>query len=172
MQTYITHTAAGEVTGYYHDAVHGARRLPGDDGLNPDAQIPLDALEITADQYRDLIDHVGLRRVSVVDGVVAVVVVTPPGPTPEQVQRRLTNHIQHRLDAWAQERGYDSILSAATYATSSVPKFAAEGQAAVAGRDATWAAAAALLAEVKADTRAVPTTAVLDAVLPALRWPS
>lgn len=79
--------------------------------------------------------------------------------------------IQRRLDAFAQTRGYDNILSACTYATSAVPQFATEGQCAVALRDATWAAAAQVLAEVQAATRTPPTQAELLAELPALAWP-
>jgi hypothetical protein len=80
--------------------------------------------------------------------------------------------IQHRLDAFAQTRGYDSILSACTYATSAVPRFAAEGQCAVASRDGTWAVAAQIFAEVQAGTRTAPTEAELLAELPVLVWPA
>ncbi len=42
----------------------------------------------------------------------------PPPPTPEEQQAAFTAAIQQRLDAFAQTRGYDSILSAASYAAS------------------------------------------------------
>lgn len=38
-----------------------------------------------------------------------------------------TEFIQLHLDSFANTRGYDSIMVARTYVTSSVPKFAAEG---------------------------------------------
>src|SRR5689334_17873088 len=60
-------------------------------------------------------------------------------PTPSLAELRdvIVTTVQRRLDAFAQSRGYDSILSAATYAASSVPQFQAEGQRAVALRDRT-----------------------------------
>ena len=80
---------------------------------------------------------------------------------------------QQRLDTFARTRGYDGILSACTYATSTVSKFAAEGQAAVNMRDATWARLYALLDEVQAGTRPVPAGfADIEPELPALEWPA
>jgi hypothetical protein len=79
--------------------------------------------------------------------------------------------IQKRLDDFARTRNYDGLLSAATYATSAVPKFKTEGQYAVAARDATWAKGYEILAAVEAGTRAAPTLDELAAELPALAWP-
>lgn len=96
----------------------------------------------------------------------------PEPPTPEQLQRNFTAAIQQRLDTFAQTRNYDSILSACTYATSTVAKFKTEGQACVNLRDATWAAAYAILAAVQAGKRPMPTSlADIEADLPALEWP-
>lgn len=79
---------------------------------------------------------------------------------------------QQRLDTFAQSRGYDSILSACTYASSSVVKFATEGQYCVDARDGTWAALLTVLAEVQAGTRPKPSGyAAIEAELPALVWP-
>lgn len=89
-----------------------------------------------------------------------------------RLQAAFTAAIQARLDDFARTRSYDGILSACTYATSGVPKFAAEGQCCVAGRDATWAAAYALLAAVEAGTSPMPTMDAVLAVLPVLAWPA
>jgi hypothetical protein len=78
---------------------------------------------------------------------------------------------QQRLDAFAQTRNYDGILSACTYATSTVPKFKTEGQYCVEARDATWATLYAILAEVQAGTRPVPSSfADIESELPVLAW--
>jgi len=102
--------------------------------------------------------------------------VTPPEPqppTPEQTIRTFTDAIQFRLDSFARTRSYDGILSAATYATSTVPKFAAEGQYAVQARDATWYEAYRILAEVQMGTRPMPTKPEdIFPELPALVWPN
>lgn len=95
----------------------------------------------------------------------------PQPPTPEQVLAEYTSAIQSRLDTFAQTRGYDGILSACTYATSSVPKFAAEGQYCVDARDATWASAYEILNDVTAGNRLAPSLDDLFAELPALGWP-
>lgn len=96
----------------------------------------------------------------------------PHVPTPEEVAAGFIGAIQLRLDTFARGRHYDSILSACTYATSTVPKFQAEGQACVNLRDATWAAAYAILEQVHAGQRPVPDDlADIEGDLPALEWP-
>lgn len=99
--------------------------------------------------------------------------------TEEELQRRvhgLTTQIvqatQERLDTFARTRNYDGILSACTYATSNVPKFSREGQAAVNLRDATWAALYQILEDVQTGKRNAPMGFQdIEADLPALEWP-
>ena len=95
----------------------------------------------------------------------------PEPPTPGQIIAQCTGAVQQHLDTFARTRNYDGILSAATYATSQVPKFKAEGQYAVEARDATWAKCYEVLAAVEAGSRPIPTPDELIAELPALVWP-
>lgn len=99
------------------------------------------------------------------DGILAL-------PDPPSLQDRVVTATQKRLDDFARTRNYDGILSACTYATSTVAKFAAEGLYAVQARDATWAALYALLAEVQAGQRPVPDGFEdVAPLLPPLEWP-
>lgn len=90
-----------------------------------------------------------------------------------QIQQEIIAATQHRLDAFAQTRGYDGILSACTYATSTITKFRVEGQYCVDARDATWATLYTIMAAVEAGTRPMPSCyADVEPSLPALAWPA
>ena len=91
----------------------------------------------------------------------------------QALQAGIVQATQQRLDDFARTRNYDGILSLCTYATSSVPKFAAEGQYGVEARDATWAKLYAVLAEVEGGTRPMPSGySDIEGELPALVWPT
>ncbi len=90
----------------------------------------------------------------------------------QALQQSIVDATQERLDSFARTRNYDNILSACTYATSNIPKFAAEGQIAVNLRDATWAALYQILEEVQAGQREAPTGfSDIEPLLPPLEWP-
>lgn len=91
----------------------------------------------------------------------------------QSLVRSITDATQKRLDDFARTRNYDGILSACTYASSTVPMFAAEGQCAVNVRDATWAALYAIMAEVQAGARPMPAGFLdVEPDLPTMTWPS
>ena len=89
------------------------------------------------------------------------------------LQESVIHATQLRLDNFAKTRNYDGILSACTYATSSIANFQTEGQYAVNARDSTWAALYAIMGEVQAGTRPMPAGfADIEADLPVLAWPA
>ena len=83
-----------------------------------------------------------------------------------------TTAVQQHLDDFAKTRGYDSILSACTYATSNIPKFKAEGQYCVDARDAAWSYCYTAMGEIQSGTKPMyGGTQELRDALPALAWP-
>lgn len=111
--------------------------------------------------------------VPITDAELAAIRAEQSAPTPQQIEDLFTENIQRRLDDFARTRNYDNILSACTYATSTVVKFKTEGQACVNLRDATWAAAYGILANVQAGKRPMPTSiSDIEADLPAAVWPA
>lgn len=97
-----------------------------------------------------------------------------PVKTLEEVQAEMraefTNAVQARLDAFAQTRGYDGIMSACSYFGSANPRFKGEADTAIALRDATWAACYEILDAVLEGKRPAPTLEALFAELPPLEW--
>lgn len=90
----------------------------------------------------------------------------------EAIKQQIADDVQQRLDAFAQSRGYDSIVSACSYATSQHPKYGPEGRYCVSAREQTWDALFAIEADVLAGTRPMPTGYDdIKSELPALVWP-
>ena len=91
----------------------------------------------------------------------------------ELIRNSIVNCTQSRLDDFARTRNYDGILSACTYATSTVPKFQQEAQYCVEARDSTWATLYAIMAEVQSGNRPMPRSfEELEPELPILEWPN
>ena len=145
--------------GFYTAEIHGDN-------------IPADAVEITIEEHAALIEGQSMGKVIVADENGRPILQDPPPPSPEQIVAQYTAAVQKHLDDFARTRNYDSILSAATYATSTNPKFAVEGQYAVEARDATWAKCYEVLAAVEAGSSPMPTLDELLAELPVLTWPN
>jgi len=79
--------------------------------------------------------------------------------------------LQEMMDVEARTRNYDNILSACTYATSTIAKFQAEGRACVEWRDSVWATAYATLAAVNAGDMEQPTMQQMLDLVPKMVWP-
>jgi hypothetical protein len=65
----------------------------------------------------------------------------PPGLTFEAILAAVIPGVQAWMDMTARQKGYDSVVSCATYATSTVPEFKADAEAIIRWRDAVWVAA-------------------------------
>ena len=88
----------------------------------------------------------------------------------QKLKTSIISIVQAKLDSFAKEKGYDGILSACTYATSTNDVFKAEGLKAVELRDASWSALYSILEEVEAGTRTVESFADIEEDLPVLEW--
>ncbi len=117
--------------GFYDTAIHG------------DA-MPADAVEISSELHATLLagQSAGKRITADVNGF--PVLSDPPAPTPAEFQQQREQALQSKLDNYAQSWGYDSIVSAASYAASTNAKFKGEADALIAWRDAVWAWAESL----------------------------
>lgn len=90
--------------------------------------------------------------------------------TKSGIAEKLTAVVQEHMDKKAQERKYDNIASACSYANSTDETFHAEGLACVAWRDACWRKCYEIQAQVIAGTRSIPTAEELILELPDLDW--
>lgn len=99
--------------------------------------------------------------------------------TPEQIAQRMsaikdaiTAQVQQRLDDFARTRGYDNIVSACSYATSTHAKYGPEGRYCVTAREDTWDTMFSIEAQVQAGLRPIPLTyEEIEPELPVLEWP-
>lgn len=100
--------------------------------------------------------------------------VPPPieAKTKEQIIEEYQAAVQKRLDDFAQTRNYNGILSACTYAASTVTRFKNEGQYCVNVRDTTWVKCYDILDAVNSNSRPMPTLEQLMSELPILSWPN
>jgi hypothetical protein len=89
-------------------------------------------------------------------------------PTTAQIITNYESAAQIRLDSVAQSWGYDSLVSAASYASSTVAQYKADALSLIAWRDAVWQKAYEIELSVKAGTQTMPATpADFVALLPA-----
>jgi hypothetical protein len=97
----------------------------------------------------------------------------PVPPSPADLIDTYRRAVQAHVDATAQARGYDSGVSAASYAGDPNPAWAAEAAAFIAWRSAVWVVVFDMLADVQAGQMAPPSSPdALIATLPAMVWPA
>ena len=92
--------------------------------------------------------------------------------TVEQVQARITQQVQERLDNFAKTRNYDNCLSACSYIASTNDKFKNEALYCIESRDQTWLKCAEILNDALAGNRPMPDDiSDFENELPVLVWP-
>ena len=112
-----------------------------------------------------------LSEIELINGVITPKAIPPkaiPQPTQAEIIAGYTSQVQSYLDATAKQRNYDNIFTLCGYITDPNPKFQSEAQAAVAWRSAVWTKCYAILADVQAGTRAMPTDIIAE--LPVMTW--
>jgi hypothetical protein len=86
------------------------------------------------------------------------------------IEAEYESAIQAHLDSTAQSRGYDSMISACSYASGTHPKFSVEGQDCLAWRSAVWDAAYQIMQDVRSGARPLPTLQQVMSELPPMVW--
>lgn len=135
-------------------------------------KVVIDKPPIVDDKTGQVIEQETYKTIKVPAVIRRFQIVAPPELAAEemaaQIQKQLTDAVQHVLDAKAQELLYDNCLSVCSYIDTGVAKFDAEGRAFRAWRSAVWAKGYEILAQVQAGQRAIPTEEQLIAELPQL----
>jgi hypothetical protein len=88
--------------------------------------------------------------------------------SPEQIIARLESALDAHLDEVAQSYRYESIRTMVTYALSTNPQFASEGNAGLQFRDAVYTRGIEIISEVQAGEREIPTEEELIALMPSI----
>lgn len=90
----------------------------------------------------------------------------------DRIKQLAILHIQNKLDAFAQVKGYDNLLSATSYKDSTVIQFSTEASIAIALRDQVWGSLYTYLDDITTGVKPIPGSIdEIEAELPALVWP-
>lgn len=131
--------------------------------------IPEDVVEISYEQWQSLLNSQSAGKLITTGEDGGPVAVNPPPPTKEETQARMVILVQARLEDAAKAMGYDSILSACSYADEpAVTKFQNEGKLLRAWRSLTWEKCNQIVAQVNAGTLQIPSESELFNMLPAV----
>jgi len=83
----------------------------------------------------------------------------------------LIEKTQSNLDAFAQQKGYDNILSVVSYINSSNTTYKNDANTAIHLRDETWTTLNEIINQIKANTIQVTSYSQIANSLPSLVWP-
>lgn len=95
-------------------------------------------------------------------------------PPPLTLEQKIDNYsalVQARLDSFAQEKDYLSLLHACSYVNSQIEQYRLEAEKCIQLRDATWTSAYTIFNAVIANERELPEPfEVFEQELPTLQW--
>lgn len=104
-------------------------------------KIPKDAIKITDEIYKNLIMAQSKGQIIQSDINGNPELINYPALNQNQIIANYEFAAQENLDAVAKSWGYDSLVSAVSYANSTNPQFKAEAEALIEWRDKLWAEA-------------------------------
>jgi hypothetical protein len=119
--------------------------------------------------YLDRVNQPGMQLEAVDEDAAEVQAFLNPGKTP--VLADYGAAVQARVDTTAKAREFNDGVTAATYLTSTIPRWKADAEAFVAWRDQVWSYAYGELAKVRDGERPQPTIANFINELPPIAWP-
>jgi len=119
--------------GFFDDEIHGA--------------IPSDAVSISPETHANMLEKMYTGGSVSVTSESTIQLHDPIALDVTQLTKLCSDAIQSKIEEVARSWGYDSIISASTYLSSSVDKFKSEAGLLIAWRDAVWLWAATLKPE-------------------------
>lgn len=148
-------------------AYHYAEEVPAVDGDKVRISYVIKALHLSS-----LLRHINPADLFMPVSAAPVVIGDVDPTAIERIKALTTIHVQEKLDAFAQAKGYDNLLSCTSYKDSTVVQFSTEASIAIALRDQVWGALYTYFEAVTAGTKPVPVSINdIESELPAFVWP-
>ena len=107
-----------------------------DDQIN--VTIPPDSVSLLDSYYVELLNGMSSGKKLTADSNGNPILQDPPEPTLQETQDAISARIQNTIDTLAKSWGYDNIVSAISYLSSSNKQYAADATALNTWRDAVW----------------------------------
>ncbi len=148
-------------------AYHYAQEMPVVEGTKVRVSYVVKALDLSS-----LLKHINPSDLFM-PGMSTPVDIADVDPTAiDRIKALATIHVQEQLDAFAQAKGYDNLLSCTSYKDSTVVQFSTEASIAIQLRDQVWGALYQYFEDVTTGTKPVPVSINdIAAELPAFVWP-
>ena len=120
---------------YYSQTTNGFY----DSSINSD--IPNDCVEISVEKHQELLTDQSNGKIITSDKNGNPIAIDPPVPTREQTIVIYNRAVQNNFENVAKSWGYDSMISAVSYANSTNTQYKAEAEALILWRDSCWSMA-------------------------------